>query len=345
MKKAKKVLALLLALTLICALLAACSGNSGSTADQGGNESDTPAPVEGDTEVIIGYNAYGDVSDFSKKVTEGIMAEAEKMGATVLRADTEGDPATAIQNVDTFLMQGANVIVDCSWVVAACEAVAKKCDDNGVPVVFIDIPVEGYHYMGVDNVQVGQVTGMAAAAYAAKNWDNQVDEVVLVYPEAFGEGVRPRVGGVPEALREAGIDITDSNVTWEDPDGTDNTVASKQIATDFLTAHPDAKHIIFVAGNEPSAQGLLAGIETSNRTENAIVVGVDMGNIGIANMYADEPSVWIGSTGFTPENYGSVVVPMCVDLVNGKTIEMNQYVTTVFIDRENIEKYYENQKG
>ncbi len=298
--------------------------------------------TESAQEIIIGYNAYGDTVDFSKNLTSGLEAAADEIGATLLKADTGGDPVKALSNAKTFITQGADVIIDSSWVVSACEAVAKECEANDIPCIISDIyvDVDSAYYMGVDNENVGLVTGEAVADYAFANWDGEIDQVLISYIEAFGEGVKPRVSGVPVAVNAAGIDLPDENVTYVDPGSSDATVAGKQQATDFLTAHPDDHHIVFVGANDQMAAGLLAGVETSNREDDCIVVSVGCDSTAQANLHNESANAWIGSTAFFPEKYGEILIQMTQDILAGKDVDKAQFIENVFITHDNIDQYY-----
>jgi ribose transport system substrate-binding protein len=354
MKKLKGT-SLVIALSfLFIVLISGCGSQTAKQKDTGAVESNSQQPVTKDTsstssseaseQIIIGYNAYGDSVDFSKKVTEGLMKSAEAINAKVLKADTNGDTQTALANTESFIAQGAHVIIDTTWSISAGEAIAKKCLENNVAAIISDIPVEteGAYYMGVSNPQVGTITGKAVADYAKKNWDSKIDNMLITYIEKWGDGVKPRVSNVPVAVREAGIDLPDEKITYVDPQSSDATVTSKQLATDFLTAHPDSKRIVLVACNEQAAQGLLAGVETSNRSDDCIVVSVGLDNLGIENLYKEQPNAWIGSTAFFPEKFGEVMVKMIQDMHAGKEVEQAQYIENVFVDRNNISQYYPN---
>lgn len=331
----KKLIAMLMALAMVLTM-AACGTQN--TADNNDNNTE-------DTQIIIGYNAYGDVSEFSQEITKGIMEFAEKADYKVLRADTGGDAATAVQNVDTFLLQGANVIVDCSWDTSACEAVADKCSENNVLCIVLDIYVENAdaYYVGVDNNAVGLSTGKGAGEWITNNWEGQLDYILIAYNEAFGEGVRPRVGKIPEGLSELGIEVPVENIVWVDPASSDAAATCKQLGTDFLTAHPDAKHILMCGANDEMAQGFLAAAETANRTENCIVVSNDLTSIGISNIYED--NIWVGSTGFFPEYYGNTVTQVIADIFAGNEVAHEINTDIMFMTVENIGDHYANPNG
>ena len=298
------------------------------------------APIpEGD--IIIGYNAYGDISEFSQEVTNGMNKFAEEYGYQVLRADTGGDAATANSNVDSFLLQGANVIVDCSWTTDAVKAVADKCKENNVLCLVLDMEVDepGY-YVGVDNYEVGATTAAGAAEWIKANWDGKLDYILIAFNESFGDGVRPRVGEIPGALAAEGIEVPDENVIWVDPASSDATAACKQLGTDFLTAHPDGEHILMCGANDLMGQGFLAAAETANRTENCAVVTNDLTSVAISNLYQD--NIFIGSTGFFPELYGQTVMETIKALVDGEEVPHEVHTAVIYANRDNIADYYPN---
>lgn len=84
-------------------------------------------------EIIVGYIAYTDGLDFSLVISNNMKENAEQRGIKLLKTDSNGDAQTALQAVDTFLMQGADFIVDSTWVAAATQAMAQKCLEAACP--------------------------------------------------------------------------------------------------------------------------------------------------------------------------------------------------------------------
>lgn len=345
----KKSLLLTMIATLLIAVmvLSACSTQgpvSESTepsadAEQSETAEGAEEPAADGDIKIIGYNAYSDTVSFSKKITDNIMENAEKAGIKVLKADTNGDPTTAIKNADAFLSQGADLIIDSSWVVAATEAVAQKGKDAGIPVISIDIPVDDAYFMGVDNLEAGKVTGQAAIDYAKENWDGKIDYVFIAFTEASGEEVKKRCQGTVDIFREAGIEIPEENVIWVDPESSEGTAKTKQQATDFLTAHPEAEHIVMTSVNDQAALGMLSAVETSNRSDDVVIVSHGADEPALTNL-RKEGNCWIGSTAYLPEKYGDVIFEMIEKLNAGEELPHETFTDTVFISKENIDEYY-----
>lgn len=299
-----------------------------------------------DDEIVVGYIAYTDGLDFSLLISENMKENAEARGIKLLKTDSNGDATTALAAVDTFLAQGADFIVDSTWVAAATQAMAQKCMNAGVPFISIDIPVdEAYadnsYFMGVNNYVAGVVTGTAAADYINANWDGQLDYILIAYTESTGDGLKPRIYGAVDAVRDAGIEIADENVVWVNPQSTDATVEAKSLTTDFLTAHPDARHIAMFCVNDQAAMGMEAGIETSDRIADCIVCGQGCDAPGIENLRREDESAWIGSTGYFPERYGDYIFGSIIDVIlEGGKPEANTYMEHVFITKDTIDEYY-----
>jgi ribose transport system substrate-binding protein len=289
--------------------------------------------------VIIGYDGFSDTVDFSKKIHDTLAKDATASSAKLLYAESNGDAVTALKNVNTFLSQGATVIVESAWSVGAVQPVADLCKSKGIPCISIDIPVTGAYFFGANNIEAGKIGGTAAVEYINKNWGGKIDELACEFPTTNGSEVKKRTFGVEEAIVEAGITLPESNVYWMDPGSSDATTTSKQLATDFLTAHPKYTHIVFAATNDQAALGILSAIQASNRGNDCIIVSQGCDSPCITNLKGDANS-WLGSVGYFPEKYGDYIIKMIQDLNAGKTISQNTYVQNIFIDKSNISKYY-----
>ena len=299
-----------------------------------------------DDQVTVGYIAYTDGLDFSLVISNNMKENADARGFTLLKTDSNGDATTALAAVDAFLSQGADFIVDSTWVAAATQAIAQKCMDAGVPFISIDIPIDeeyadNSYFMGVNNYTAGIVTGTAAAEYINANWDGQLDYILIAYTESTGDGLKPRIYGCVDAVRDAGIEIADENIVWVNPQSTDATVEAKSLTTDFLTAHPDARHIAMFCVNDQAAMGMEAGIETSDRLADCIVCGQGCDAPGIENLRREDESAWIGSTGYFPETYGNYIFGKIIDpILAGEQPDHNVFMEHVFITKDNINEYY-----
>jgi len=85
--------------------------------------------------------------------------------------------------------------------------------------------------------------------------------------------------------------------------------------------------------------GIFAGVETQQRNSDVIIVSQGCDEPGIANLRKPK-NCWIGSTAYFPEHYGDYIIPMCVDLIEGKPVPKMVTLDHVFITKKNINEYY-----
>ena len=336
MKNIFKVIILMLTLAV---LVAACSTEGpGTPAPAPAEEPDAPAADSGQI-TIVGYNAFSDAVSFSKNITDNMIENAEARGIRLLIAETNGDATTAMANFDSFVAQGAQLVVDSSWNVAAAEAVARKGIEHGIPVISIDIPVDDSYFMGVNNLEAGKVAGKAAVDFIQENWDGEADMIFISYDETAGEVIRLRMAGIVDAILEAGIYVSDESIVWESPADTHGTVGAMQVATDFLTANPNARRIVMAGFNDQTSLGLLSAVETSNRSDDVVIVSHGADDPAIHNLRFED-NCWIGSVGYFPERYGNFIFGMIDTLNAGGTLPPHTYIENIFVDRNNLNEFY-----
>jgi len=68
----------------------------------------------------------------------------------------------------------------------------------GIPVIAVDIPMNGATFFGVDNYRAGHLAGVAQGEWIAAHWHGQVDRVIAL--------VEPRAGTLPAARIQGQLD-------------------------------------------------------------------------------------------------------------------------------------------
>jgi ribose transport system substrate-binding protein len=348
MMKISKLTLLLLIISMGALSFAACSTQGPADEPAKTNEQTEEEPSQsGEADeastpdnLVVGYNAFSDTVDFSRSITKNMEENAESLKAELLYANSDGDASVASKNAETFLVQGAKYVVDSSWAIGATQAVADICKAKGIPCISIDTMVDDVYFMGANNLEAGKVAGAAAAEYINENWDGQLEYLVLSWNVNAGEEVKKRLSGIADAISEAGIEIPEENIVWVDPQSADATVESKQIATDFLTAHPDAKRVVFGTQNDQGALGVLSAIQTAKRDDDCIIVSHGCDGPNFDNLRNKEPNSWLGSVAYFPEKYGDVIFQIINDLEAGKDVPRETYMPHVFIDKDTIAEYY-----
>ncbi|MCX6954663.1 MAG: substrate-binding domain-containing protein, partial [Verrucomicrobia bacterium] len=94
------------------------------------------------------------------------IAEAQKLGATVLVQSANSDDTTQVRNVESLISRGVDVLVIVPHNGSAMTRAVKSANEAKIPVVSYDrliLNASIDYYLSFDNVKVGE----AQAAYAA----------------------------------------------------------------------------------------------------------------------------------------------------------------------------------
>jgi len=286
---------------------------------------------------------YAESFESSKLILDGMKRVAEEYGVELVTADINGDPQRIPQTIDLFLLQNVNAIIDASWFADVGKITVEKCKERGIPLITCDVPFdEEYSYLvGADNYKSGVVAGTYMAELIKTKWEGQIDHLVITFPEVGGPFVRERMQGGIDSLKKEGINLPDSKVIWFDTGG--ETLKTKTMVTDFLTAHPDSYRILIGSNNDASGLGALSAVETVNRSSDCFIYSYGAEPTAIDNLKTKE-NIWIASVNFSLNKYGDFAIPSAIRLIQGdKNVPRLQTPELVMIDRSNVQEYFPDE--
>ncbi len=286
---------------------------------------------------LIGFANLTDEIDFGQAVKQGILDEAKKAGYDIVAIDNKLDGATAVSNADNLITQQIDFFIEFNVDSKVAPVIMEKMNAAKIPVIAIDIPHPGAVFFGADNKNAGIIAGKALAERAKKDWNGDVDLVILVENPAAGEVPQMRMDGILEGIRSL-IPVDDKLVVRVD--GKNDVLNAQRVVTDTLTAHPDAKHILIGGLNDQNGQGALAAVEAANRSENVFIASQGADKPAIDNLRAEKANSWIGSTAYTPEKYGSYIIPLVTKILNGEKVPDVNHPEHYFLSRDNINEKY-----
>ena len=292
--KLKKLSALLLAGTM-CVSIAACSGGDGTTtpAPSTAPESSAPATTAGtsDLSVAVFYYNYSDA--FISNVRNEMDAQWEAMGVTYNNYDGNTNQGTQMDQVNTAIANGANVLV-----VNAVEASADETTQSivdaaktaGIPVIFFnrevsDDVVNSYDlaaFVGTDPAEAGHMQGELIGNYLIENYD----AVDLNGDGAISYVMFKGQENNPEAEYRTQYSVEDANAILEengkpalayydtaattqylvDPNGSWSAAAAQDYMTTILSAYSEANGNmveLVIANNDDMGLGAITALETA----------------------------------------------------------------------------------
>ena len=175
----KKILSVLLALTMVLAL-AACGGSSAPAATEAPAAAAPAAPAateaaapaeEADGPIVVGFAQVGHESDWrtanTKNYQEVFSAEN---GYDLVFVDCDNDNAVQIEAVRTSIQQGVDYIILAPIQSAGWESVLQEAKDAGIPVIVADRQVDADPsmndaFLGTDTSVEGKLAGDWLAEY------------------------------------------------------------------------------------------------------------------------------------------------------------------------------------
>ena len=344
----KKIISVLLVISLAIIAFAGC--NSSAPAAES-TPAETPAvestPDQPETPAgktwKIGFNNYMDSHEFCAKVSQGIREACEEYGVELLYSEAQMDGQKMIANTQSFIDQGVDLIIDFNWVPEIGATMLKMCQDAGVELISMDTIYEGTYYFGANSYVAGEVAGEYLAQKIKENWGGDLDAFVGMYYMGGGDIVADRVIGCIDKLKTSGINMPDDDmILILDAGASDQAQTARKIVTDFLTEHPDFQHVAFAANNDETGVGIFAGIEMSNRLENCYAVTTGGDTPFREHLQGGGGDSWICSTAFTPELYGEQVIPMAIDILEGKDVPMEVFLNHFPLTKDNVLEYYPN---
>jgi ABC-type sugar transport system substrate-binding protein len=238
--------------------LAACS-DGGSSASGGG-----PKDVE---DVTIGFAQQTLLAPYYVAMEKEAKRLSSEKGFKLIFQQADGDPVTQVDQVQTMVSQGADVII-INAISADTEKSQVEAISKQTPVMFIDTPIPGIGFTTVqsDNVTIGKGAGELMAKRIGSGKTIQL-AMLTGRPTDVDVGPERRKGFLA-GLEAGGVkyDIVAeqaANYTQEE---------AVSATEDMLAAHPDID-VIF-GYNDSMALGAMQTLRSKGNA-NVLVAGID----------------------------------------------------------------------
>ena len=300
-----------------------------------------PAGGDGGGKIKIGFANLTEDIPFAVRVREGMEKAAKANNVELVTADNKLDGATASANADNFITQGVQGVVEFQTDEKFGKVIMDKFNAKKIPVIAIDIPMEGATFFGVNNPVAGGMAGKGLGDWIKKNWGGQIDALVMFELPQSGPTPAARMKGQRDGLESVIGKIPESKVKHLDSKNT--LEEARKLMSDTLTTLPNAKHIAVVCINDDTAAGAIAAAQAAGRQKQIAVAAVDASDRGREEI-RKPGSPQIGSTASFPEKYGEKIIPAMLKAIKGEKLPESLYTDHVFLTKDNVDKYYPNDK-
>jgi ribose transport system substrate-binding protein len=286
----------------------------------------------------LGYAAQGTDYQFSREVSVGLERAAAAEGIALVSLDNRYNPKIAERNADILVREKVDLVIEFQTDENVAVIVASKYQAAGIPLIAIEIPHPGATYYGANNYEAGLIGGRYLGRWVKQHWQGDGDEIIMLALPRAGNLPRMRLTGMLYGMKEALPNLENCKMHYLDGNG----VLSASL--DAVRRHlrtSRGEHFLIGAINDPSALGALRAFQEAGRAESCVIMGQNASPEGRAEMR--EPGTrLIGSVGYFPENYGTEIVKLALDILHHRPVPPAVFAKHQLITPENVNHFYPN---
>lgn len=276
---------------------------------------------------------------FAIPIAKGIAKLAKDLGLKLIYCDAEFKPEKAISCAEILASQKPDFVIAGNWQGGAAAAIMTIFDEAKIPAASIDVSHPNAIFFGASNYASGVVGGKAAGEYAKANWDCKDVWIFLGENLEEGEAANLRLVGFADGVQEVcGALPADRIDRMRLSAGTADQAIT--VTTDWLTAHPEAKHILSGTIDDERANGMAKAFVATKRDGMAVGQGCDSVGIAVVKMAPASENRFLGCAAYYPEKYGDYLVSIALDVMAGKAVPQEIHMEHTFLDHDTIGTVY-----
>ena len=286
----------------------------------------------------IGYAAQGQDTSFDREVRTSLTRAAEREHVELITVDNRYQPKIALRSADYLIKEQVDLVIEFQTDEGIAPAIASKYLEANIPFSAIDIPHPGATYFGANNYQAGLMAGHYLGRWAKKQWNGEIDEILLLELHRAGSLPRARMRGILTGIGEV-IRVPDRCRTVSiDGDG------QFQTALERVRKHlreSKAKRVLVGAANDPSALGSIRAFEEAGRGNDCAVAGQNAEPEARAELRTPGTRL-IASVAYFPEKYGDGLLRLALDILSRKAVPPAVFTNHQVITTDNVDHFYPN---
>ena len=276
--------------------------------------------------------------EWSQYVRDSVERTASASGVHVgAICDSEFDPERALTCAQRIVASEPHAVVFGNWRSEAAESSMRVFDDAGIPVITLDVWHPNAVFFGADNYVAGAIAGINSGLYALETWNCAGVHVLLAQNLTAGEAPDLRTSGFADGVQAVcGGHVPVSRI---DVDGSPEGAFA---ATNYwLAENPNAEHVLAASLDDVVAVPMSRAMEEAGRSGVAAGHGAEPN--GLRRMYDGPASEtrYLGSVAYFPDLYGVYAVAALIDILEGRAVPQEIRMDHVWIDRDNVDQYYD----
>jgi ribose transport system substrate-binding protein len=295
-------------------------------------------PVE---KLRIGFATRGSDTPFSLSVTESVQRAAVEAGLELITVSSHRSPRAALRNVETLVGQEVRLVIEFQSHERLAPLISSRFLEAGIPVIAVEIPYPGATYFGANNFQAGQIGGRALGRWIQKQWNSQLDRILLLEEIAAGPLAKLRVEGMLAGLRESLPSAEQTPVVEIDAQGSLEkafTAIRRQLRLGSV------QRTAILAGNDPMALGAIRAFEESGRSINCAVMSQNASAEARAELRRARTPL-VASVAYFPERYGDRIIELALTILAGQPAPPAVFTKHELITAANVDRLYPMERS
>lgn len=288
----------------------------------------------------IGYIDPWAANTFSIPIREGVEELGKKYGFQVVYCDAAFKPEKAVECAEEVASQNPNFVVAGNWQIGAAPAMMKVLDDAHIPANSIDISEPNAIFVGANNYDAGTIAGKAAGEFAKEEWS--CEDIWLLLGDNLAEGEAPdlRLQGFADGVQEVCGRLPSEQINRVRLAAA-TTDQALTVTTDWLTAHPQAKHVLGVSLDDERGSGMARSFAQDTETEGyASGMGCDSVGVELMRQAPPEQNHFLGCPAFFGEKYPELLISTAQDVLEEKPVPNEVHVEHKWVDHETVNQYF-----
>ncbi len=289
----------------------------------------------------IGYGDGLSGIPFTDSVTDSINEVADAMGVDIVYCDNAYDQEKTVQCAELIVSQGSDGVIFANWIAGTEDLITSIFLDAGLSCVAYDGPHPGCVAFGPDNYEASREAGRFLGRFAVEQgWDPAETELIVIWTpgvQVMADRREGSIAGVKEVF-----DIPDDNIHIDIPHEAADDVLPN--VTSWITANPGAKNVLCFGHSDQPGVDCAVALESGGFLGRAAAASLGASDEALVDLRTrtDEESVFKATISYFPERYGEYLVPIVVDMLEGRADEMPERIIPAVepVTRANVMELY-----
>jgi ABC-type sugar transport system substrate-binding protein len=269
----------------------------------------------------IGFANLDERNPFAVRIREGIEnAASQYPNIDLMVRDNALDLQRAKDNIEAFVSHPVNLAIVFHIDERQGANLIVPLTRKNIPVISLIHGIALTTFLGLDNVQAGQIVGEELTKWIQAQWNGQVDRVIALINQRAVKPISERISAALEVL-QAHTNLETDHILYLDDGGLPDITYER--IQEVLQRWDDLRRIVIIALGDHIALGALEAARDMGREEDVIIGGMD--GIQIAEDEFNNPdSRLLYSLNFDTGQFGEILLDLALRILQGERVPRQQ---------------------